>query len=270
MSVMNQNNAIESDSLISVMASEKIDVTLSPADVTDLPALAEINRDAYSRETVAMIAFKNWPDETNMFNFFKFRIKERMETPNTLVLKATVGTAEIAGFVCFTRENGKGDGKPGLEAPVPNPTEKALQEFRQIPDFFNMEFILGTQNEVGHMSRLINGMKHYCEWVFQTGRYRLFLTKLDLSNFVVAPKYQGRGIGSKLLHQCLEIADKDGLPTWLGAFPGSHNLYLRFGFEDVEHQDIDLNKWDHYRFRGFGIYRNYSMVRQPKSPNSIT
>jgi hypothetical protein len=86
------------------MASESIEVTLSHADTTDLPALAEINRLAYMQETIAMIAFKDWPAETNMFNFFKARIKARMETPNTLVLKALTGTGEIAGFVCWTLE----------------------------------------------------------------------------------------------------------------------------------------------------------------------
>ncbi len=146
-----------------IMTSEKIDVTLSPANVTDLPALAEINRDGYSRETVAMIAFKNWPDEVNMRNFFKLRIKERMETPNTQVFKAFTGTGEIAGFVCLTLVHGKEDGNPGLEAPAPTPTEKALQHFQQIPDFLNMEFIIGTMGDMEVMNKLVGDMKHYCE-----------------------------------------------------------------------------------------------------------
>ena len=46
-------------------------------------------------------------------------------------------------------------------------------------------------------------------------------------------------------------------------FSGSHDLYLRFGFVDMSHTDIDLNEWDNFKFRGFGVYRSYAMLRQP-------
>ncbi|PMD48407.1 acyl-CoA N-acyltransferase [Hyaloscypha variabilis F] len=234
------------------MASESIEVTLSHADTTDLPALAEINRLAYMQETISMIAFKDWPAETNMFNFFQARIKARMETPNTLVFKALTGTGEIAGFVCWTLEPEKvvdeATAKLGMGAN--GPTGKALLQMQEI---FNLEFIMAAAPEMENMGNLVKGQKHYY-----------------LSAFVVTPKYQRKGIGSKLLRHCLEIADRDVLPAWLSAFPGSHSLYLRFGFEDVEHQDIDLNKWDHYRFRGFGIYRQYFMARQPKTKTLTT
>ncbi|KAH8770569.1 acyl-CoA N-acyltransferase [Hyaloscypha finlandica] len=227
-----------------------MEVTLSPADATDLPILAEMNRLVYMREAISMIAFKNWPAETNMFNFFQSRIKQLMETPNAYIFKATSETGEIVGFISCTLVHEKGGVEAGAKAPSPEsngPTSKAMG---QMEDIFNMEFIKGWAPVMESMKDLINGMKHYF-----------------LSTFVVTPKYQGKGIGSKLLGRCLEIADKDGLPTWLSALPGSHNLYLRFGFGDVGHNDVDLNKWDHHRFRGFGIYRQYSMMRQPKISN---
>lgn len=84
---------------------------------------------------------------------------------------------------------------------------------------------------------------------------------LDISAFAVNPVYQGQGIGSQLLKHCLDITDKSPLRTWLIAFPGSHSLYLRFGFKDVEYRDVDLNAWDNGRIRGYGVYRQYAMVR---------
>jgi predicted N-acetyltransferase YhbS len=84
---------------------------------------------------------------------------------------------------------------------------------------------------------------------------------LDLSSFAVPLEHQNKGIGSQLLRHCLEIADKAALPTWLISFPGSHSLYLRFGFVDMDHRDVDLNAWDKNRMRGFGIYRQYAMRR---------
>jgi N-acetylglutamate synthase-like GNAT family acetyltransferase len=79
----------------------------------------------------------------------------------------------------------------------------------------------------------------------------------------VTPKSQGKGIGDKLLRHCFESADRDGLPTWLSAFPGSRDFYLKIGFIVVDHADLDLNEWDKFRYRGYGIYRSYAMVRQP-------
>lgn len=85
---------------------------------------------------------------------------------------------------------------------------------------------------------------------------------LDISAFAVHPLYQGQGIGSQLLKHCLDITNKSSLRTWLIAFPGSHSLYLRFGFKDVEYRDVDLNAWDNGRLRGYGVYRQYAMVRR--------
>ena len=85
----------------------------------------------------------------------------------------------------------------------------------------------------------------------------------DLSGFAVARKRQRMGVGSLLLRHCLALADQDGLPIWLNSFPRSHGLYLRSGFEDVEHCDLDLNAFDGSHLRGYGIYRTYAMVRRP-------
>ena len=53
-----------------------METTIARAVLTDLPVLAEINRLAYLRETVAQFAFINWPDEAHMLNFFMTRVEE--------------------------------------------------------------------------------------------------------------------------------------------------------------------------------------------------
>ena len=63
----------------------------------------------------------------------------------------------------------------------------------------------------------------------------------DLSAFAVAPEFQRRGIGTRLLRHCLDIADRARLPAWLTSLPGSYGLYLRLGFRDIDHRDADLN-----------------------------
>lgn len=73
-------------------------ITIIRARMDNLPALAEINRLAYCRETTAMFAFKDWPDDANMLEFLKARLAERFENSGTQVFKAVdTATSTIWG-----------------------------------------------------------------------------------------------------------------------------------------------------------------------------
>jgi len=194
------------------MASESIEVTLSHADTTDLPALAEINRLAYMQETISMIAFKDWPAETNMFNFFQARIKARMETPNTLVFKALTGTGEIAGFVCWTLEPEKvvdeATAKLGMGAN--GPTGKALLQMQEI---FNLEFIMAAAPEMENMGNLVKGQKHYCECsrsVLSTLLTSLETCRLSSSHQSIKGRALGRSCYAIALRLLIEMSSQLG------------------------------------------------------------
>lgn len=79
----------------------------------------------------------------------------------------------------------------------------------------------------------------------------------------VTPKCQGKGIGDKFLLYGFGSADRDAHSTWSSAFPGSRDFYLKMGFVEVDHADLDLNAWDKFRYCRYGIYRSYAMVHQP-------
>ena len=85
-----------------------------------------------------------------------------------------------------------------------------------------------------------------------------------VSSLAVDPRHHKRGLGTKLMEYCHEIADGENLPIYLTAFPGAHHLYLKLGYEDIKHFDVDLNEYGE-KYRGFGIYRNWAMLRQPKA-----
>jgi hypothetical protein len=59
-----------------------------------------------------------------------------------------------------------------------------------------------------------------------------------------------------------DIADEAGLPIFLTAFPGAHNMYLKLGYKEINVFEINLNNYGK-KDRGFGIYRSYAMLRQP-------
>lgn len=90
-----------------------------------------------------------------------------------------------------------------------------------------------------------------------------------VSSLAVDPKHHKRGLGTKLMQYCHGIADEENLPIYLTAFPGAHHLYLKWGYEDVDHFDVDLNEYGE-KYRGFGIYRNWAMLRDPKESGGTT
>jgi hypothetical protein len=69
-----------------------------------------------------------------------------------------------------------------------------------------------------------------------------------------------------LIRHCVNKADEAGLPMYLTSFPKARDLYARFGFVEKVRFDFDLNEWG-VKYRGYGIYRSYGMVREPSGKN---
>jgi GNAT superfamily N-acetyltransferase len=68
------------------------------------------------------------------------------------------------------------------------------------------------------------------------------------------PKYQGKGIGDKILSYFLESADRDALLASLSSFSSSRFFYLRVVFFlEANYADLDLNAWDRFWYRGYSI-----------------
>jgi len=229
-------------------------VKIERANLDDLPALAEINRLSYMGETISMFAFKDWPDEKNMREFFMARLRIRFDTTGTQVFKATdARTSKIVGFVCWTLEQGEtADAKLDKPLAASKTPTASLVQVEQMPPFLHRDFVIKTGAEVEELREFMKGEKHYCKFssccshmhplaTTQLERCSRTIT-LDISAFAVEPGFQGQGIGSELLKYCFQMSDQEGLRTWLISFPGFHSLYLRFSFTDLDYGDIDLNE----------------------------
>ncbi|KAI4867481.1 hypothetical protein F4820DRAFT_204096 [Hypoxylon rubiginosum] len=66
--------------------------------------------------------------------------------------------------------------------------------------------------------------------------------KLLLHIIAADPAYHGRGIGAALIRCVLDVADAEGIPTYLEALPLAVPLYRRLGFVDVDRAVFDLAK----------------------------
>ncbi|KKY30081.1 putative n-acetyltransferase-like protein [Diaporthe ampelina] len=65
---------------------------------------------------------------------------------------------------------------------------------------------------------------------------------LHLGILATTPTRHGLGAGSALLKWGCELADRENKTAWLEASPAGYSLYRRFGFEDVEVQDLKLTE----------------------------
>ncbi|KAH9905613.1 acyl-CoA N-acyltransferase [Xylariomycetidae sp. FL2044] len=225
-------------------------VTIEKATRDDLPALAEINRLAYAGELAFRFAYREGAEDKHVTEFFAGRLAHRLGTPGTEIWKAVDpatagGRRRICGFVCLTLEMGDEPNGTPSTAMVLQKKEEQDQQETMLP-FLNAEYVVATGAAMEQLRDYMKGEMHYY-----------------LSAFAVLPEHQGLGIGATLLNHCVRIAEDRRLALWLIALPGSHGLFLRLGFRDVDCRDVDLNAWDHDRMRGYGLYRAYAMVRRP-------
>ncbi|OAG02538.1 uncharacterized protein CC84DRAFT_1178174 [Paraphaeosphaeria sporulosa] len=209
-------------------------ITIVLATPTNLSTLATINLAAYSYSLAFHFAHKNWRDTTALLLFFSARLAIRFDSSTSQGLKAVDAISQdVLSFICWTRESGEG------EKVVPT-----RQMLERMPDTMNKEFVEESGKVMEEMMVHLRGEEHYY-----------------LSSFAVAPAHQGEGIGSQLLQHGVQMADEARLASWLMVLPGSHELYKRYGHEDVDHRDVDLDKWDAGKKRGCGIYQNRAMKR---------
>lgn len=104
----------------------------------------------------------------------------------------------------------------------------------------------------------------------------------DLGILAATPTRHRLGAGSALLKWGCELADSENKTAWLEASPAGYSLYRRFGFEDVDVQDLKLTElWGPVRTEGEnwgaasavalagklpdGSFRSVLMKRLPKT-----
>jgi GNAT superfamily N-acetyltransferase len=84
-----------------------------------------------------------------------------------------------------------------------------------------------------------------------------------LGSLATHPDETGRGCASMLLKWGIDQAERNGARIFLSSMPAAHNLYLRYGWRDVD--EIQLKLGEHEN--GETVVIN-AMVRDPQRPQS--
>ena len=82
-----------------------------------------------------------------------------------------------------------------------------------------------------------------------------------MNTLAVRPDRQRQGIADLLMRYFVHVADNGKLETYLTSQMVAHNIYRRFGWEDLENLDTDLAKWDAQE--NHGVHRIVCMLRKP-------
>ena len=79
---------------------------------------------------------------------------------------------------------------------------------------------------------------------------------------MVLPSHQLQGIGKALFNHGFYNLGADEVPIWIATQVRGQGMYLKFGFEDAGHVDVDLAEFMGPN-KGFGSHRNICMIRWP-------
>ena len=193
---------------------------LPVTDPSDYLTLAEIENQAFTLDLVMTLAFPQTlgskaPSQADATRTRAEELRNLSENPTTCFMKAVdITNNSIVGWSRwdFFLEP--------LDSRNPFPKDKPIDANVPLCEYF--------------FGALDNARENY----FHDDRPYCFMGIL-----CALPTYQGRGIGSKLLKQGLDVADEKGLECWINASPVGLGLYKKFGWEELGSVDIHLGDW---------------------------
>lgn len=85
----------------------------------------------------------------------------------------------------------------------------------------------------------------------------------ELVFIVVDQPWRGKSIGSQLLQRGFAEAKAAGVPFCVTSEPAARSFFVKSGFIEVNHADMDLGVWAP-PYTGFGVFRLTGMVWRPE------
>lgn len=252
----------------SMAASQGRQIRVRQATPADAIALADIHFDAFSTGPMQGLLNPGGLTEDAKAKFAASLFPAPQQQPGGNVGERFVYIAELI-------REGEEPEPVGLATWKVFRTERSREEWDVKEQPLTEEMLgKGSDPEVYHAfigrmhgmrSQWIGGQKH-----------------LHLGILACTTKYHRLGAGNMLISRGLELADAEGLPTFLEGTPAGYKLYRRKGFENIGVFDMELTKrwglerrpdedWgqdmgaDQYGRGAEGCLRTIGMRRPPKS-----
>ncbi|PGH16627.1 hypothetical protein AJ80_05129 [Polytolypa hystricis UAMH7299] len=200
-------------------------IQLLPVVPDDCPALAAVETAAFAPYPASR-AMKGTSTEASSIALRAIDLRKRLADAEHMKLaqyvKAVTSDGKVVGWATwhFYLEEGWKEVEKDEEA------RKKEEEEQVWPEGLNVE---ARKEFFERIELLRENMK---------GKRIAHLTIL-----VVAPDFQGQGIGSALIKYGLDIADKENMPAWLEASEAGYPVYKKFGYKDVQVVKFDAGKY---------------------------
>ncbi|MCJ1230254.1 hypothetical protein MMC12_006926 [Toensbergia leucococca] len=242
--------------------SKEYTIRLSRANPEDIPLLIQIVRSAFAPNLFNQLIDAAHPDGDEDF---ANKVLEYLSMPNVVVMKAEVTSAglprrQIVAWSVW----GWSDENNRLDVTAPA-VDLGVLSAGLVRASINQDLPAGS------LAKMFNDGERL--WAQRWLTHRDFMI---LGLLCVAPQFQGRGIGERILDWGTKEADRRGLVCCLTATPVAWQIYERFGWNVVAEQRLDLSEWfsskglerrendQAAKDMGYGIYIWRRMIRLPQ------
>lgn len=243
----------------------KQNFTIRHVQPEDVPALAQLSADAF--ETDRQTEMKGLGREPYDMKAESLRsLPHLLRSPQKCVVLKAVDTVsgEIMGYCSWGFRGLQPDEMPVLEgagealacvSPPAESDKEPGQDSSQEPQLEHES----DSDPIRRLEALTSAdMDAWMAEVMPEGTRCFYVICLS-----VAPKYQGRGVGSALLGWGTRACDERGVFAWVHSSEPAWRVYEKSGFQTMRSLDVDLDeyapmppphegadaKWGHYVFR---------------------
>ncbi|KAE9989460.1 hypothetical protein Vi05172_g2941 [Venturia inaequalis] len=246
--------------------------SLHPVTPNDIPAMTSIFTAAFANDTNTQLKLVG-KDPNSQADGMAMGIRQWLNYPDRITLLKAVetSTGAMMGWVGWARRGFGDQTVPSIPkdeeenttTTTTTTTAKAIESQLELEPG---EKKMDNAAKLEDMSDL--DMNRWISKIMPPGTRCRYLTSC-----LVHPSYQGRSVGTALIHWGVEKADEDGVFCWVHSSDGAEGFYERCGFEEVERFVVDLDgfadgprdgvegsKWGKYVFR--------YMIRQPMTRES--
>ncbi|KAF5008503.1 hypothetical protein FDECE_5236 [Fusarium decemcellulare] len=194
-------------------------ITIRPGTLADSQAISRVHYEALSTYHDFYAAFlQKHPRE-----IISIGTDRALRDPEVVVAVAEdVVAGEIVGFIRYKAINPNSNANKKLDetqAPPAAAPKEHLEDLWQ-------RFCAREAEMDACKKEAVDGQRHY-----------------EISNLMVDPAHQRKGIGGRLLKSVIDKADADGAPTVIVSSAEGHGLYLRNSFRVLGTWAIDNERW---------------------------